>query len=399
MTHHTEGSVEGFDAARERLAGALTLGALVIAFAMANSPLYEAYWFIHHTPVSVQIGDFGINKPLIAWINEGLLVFFFLLVGLEIKREMLEGRLAGRRQFTLPALAALGGMVVPAAIYLLINGDDPVAVRGWAIPMATDIVLALAALSLLRGRVPESLFIFLAALAVFDDVGAILVIALFYPETIHIPALMAAVVGVAALVALNRYKVVATAPYVLAGVFLWAALLNSGLHATLAGVVVALVVPLHGKRKDISCSPLREMERGLRPWVVLGIVPVFAFFNAGIALPELSTDILLTPLTFGVVLGLFLGKQVGIFGMTWLAVRLGISRLPEGVSWMHVYGVALLAGIGFTMSLFITSLAFADADLLAAARFAIIIGSLISAAVWLLVLRSAATPVRKPGGA
>jgi len=359
---------------------------LVIAFALANSPLYEAYWFVHHAPVSVNVGDFGIDKPLIDWINKGLMVFFFLLIGLEIKREMLEGRLVDRRQLALPALAALGGMVVPVVIYLLVNGGDPLAARGWAIPIATDIVLALAALSLLRGRVPEGLFIFLTALAIFDDVGAILVIALFYPETLSALALMAAALGVAALVALNRFNVVATAPYVLAGFFLWVALLNSGVHATLAGVVVAFAIPLYGKKKNISYSPLREMERRLRPWVALGIVPLFAFFNAGIVLPGLSVDALLTPLTLGIVLGLFLGKQLGIFGMTWLAVRLGISHLPEGVIWKHVYGVALLAGIGFTMSLFITSLAFADADLLAAARFAIIVGSLISAAAGLFVL-------------
>lgn len=377
---------EGLDTTPNRLAGLLTLAALIIAFALANSPLYEVYWSVHHTQVSVHIGDFGIDKPLIAWINKGLMVFFFLLVGLEIKREMLEGRLADRRQLALPALAALGGMVVPATIFLLINDGDPVTARGWAIPVATDIVLALAALSLFRGRVPETLFIFLTALAIFDDVGAILVIAFFYPETLHALALMAAAMGGLALVGLNRFKVTATAPYVLVGLFLWIALLNSGVHATLAGVIVAFAVPLYGKRKGRPCSPLRDMEQGLRPWVALGIVPLFAFFNAGITLPELNVDALFTPLTLGIVLGLFLGKQLGIFGMTWLAVRLGIARLPEGVVWQHVYGVALLAGIGFTMSLFITSLAFVDADLLAVARFAIIIGSFISVVAGLFVL-------------
>jgi len=383
----TENLVEEFDTGRERLAGALTLGALLIAFIMANSPLYEAYWFVHHTPVSIQVGDFGLDKPLIAWINKGLMVFFFLLVSLEIKREMLEGRLASLHQLALPALAALGGMVVPAVIYLSINGGDPVAARGWAIPMATDIVLALAALSLFRRRVPDGLFVFLIALAIFDDVGAILVIALFYPETLSVSALMVAALGVALLFTLNRFKVVATTPYVLAGVFLWVALLNSGIHATLAGVVVALAIPLNGVTNGVAYSPLREMESRLRPWVALGIVPVFAFFNAGIALPPgLGADVLLTPLTLGIVLGLFLGKQLGIFGITWLAAKLGIGRLPEGVTWVHIYGVALLAGIGFTMSLFITSLAFVDAEQLAAARFAIIIGSLISAVVGLFVL-------------
>lgn len=397
MTHHTEVFVDEFVASRERLAGILTLVALIIAFAMANSSFYEAYWFVHHAPVSIHVGDFGIDKPLITWINKGLMVFFFLLVGLEIKREMLEGWLVGMRQISLPAFAALGGMVAPALIYLLFNGGDPATVRGWAIPMATDIVLALAALSLLRGHVPESLFIFLAALAVFDDVGAILVIALFYPETLSVPALMAAAVAVVILFVLNRYKVVATAPYVLAGTLLWVTLLNSGIHATLAGVVVALAIPLYGRRNSISHSPLRAMESRLRPWVVLGIVPVFAFFNAGIVLSGLSVDVLLMPLTLGIVLGLFLGKQLGIIGMTWLAVRLGGGQLPEGVDWKHVHGVALLAGIGFTMSLFVTSLAFADADQLAAARFAIITGSLISATSGLFVLYrvTAVPPVQR----
>lgn len=386
MDSHFAGTRVQLNTARERLAGVLTLAALGIALAIANSPLYEAYWYVHHTPVSIHIGEFGIDKPLIAWINKGLMVFFFLLVGLEIKREMIEGELAAPGQLALPGLAAMGGMMVPAAIYFLINSDDPVAVRGWAIPMATDIVLALAALSLLRGRIPESLFIFLTALAIFDDVGAILVIALFYPETLSISALIVAVVAAAMLFTLNRYKVVATAPYFWAGVFLWVALLNSGVHATLAGVVVALAIPLNVTRKGFSYSPVREMESRLRPWVMLGIVPVFAFFNAGIALPELSVGHLTTPLTLGIVLGLFLGKQIGIFGATWLAVRLGIGKLSESVRWKHVYGVSLLAGIGFTMSLFITSLAFVESEQLVSARFAIIIGSLISAIVGVMVL-------------
>lgn len=379
-------SVSEYTPAREKLAGVLTLFALIIAFVIANSPFYELYWFIHHTPVSVHIGELGIDKPLISWINKGLMVFFFLLIGLKIKREIFEGQLAGLRQLTLPAMAALGGMVMPAVIYLIINGGDPVIAHGWAIPIATDIVLALAALSLLRGRVPESLFIFLAALAVFDDVGAILVIALFYPETLSVPALIFATVGVAALIMLNRFKVTAIAPYVLVGTFLWVALLNSGLHATLAGIVVALAFPLDGNPKNISRSPMKDLERSLHPWVTLGIVPLFAFFNAGIVLPELNVDVFYTPLTLGIVLGLFLGKQIGIFGMSWLAVRLKISRLPDDVTWTHMYGIALLAGIGFTMSLFITTLAFTDTELLAIARFAIIIGSFLSVITGLVVL-------------
>tara|TARA_R110001606_G_C15404705_1_gene654297 strand:- start:30254 stop:31432 length:1179 start_codon:yes stop_codon:yes gene_type:complete len=379
-------TIKSYAVTRERLAGILTLAALIIAFIIANTPLYEVYGYVHHAPVSIQIGGVGIDKPLIAWINKGLMVFFFLLVGLQIKREVLDGRLVGLRQLALPAMAALGGMVLPAVIYLLINGEDPVMARGWAIPMATDIVLALAALSLLRGRVPESLFIFLAALAVFDDVGSIMVIALFYPETISMSALMAASVGVAGLVVLNRFKVVATAPYVLTGLYLWVALLNSGIHATLAGVVVALAIPMHGKQKNVSSSPVKEMEKHLYPWVMLGIVPLFAFFNAGITLPGLSINSLFSSLSLGIVLGLFLGKQIGVFMMVWLATQLGIARLAEDVTWGHIYGVSLLAGIGFTMSLFITSMAFVDENFLVTARFAIIIGSLISATSGLLVL-------------
>lgn len=364
----------------------MTIAALIAAFAMANSPLFELYWFVHHTPVSIHIGEFAIDKPLIVWINKGLMVFFFLLVGLEIKREVLEGELVGVKHFALPLLAAVGGMAAPAAIYITFNASDPVAMRGWAIPTATDIVLALAVLSLLRERVPEALMIFLAALAIFDDVGAILIIALFYSEGLTAASLLAAVGGIGALIVLNRYKVVYTAPYLLAGLFLWAAVLKSGVHATLVGVIVALALPLRGVRDGAGCSPLKEMESGLRPWVTLGIVPVFAFFNAGITLSGLAPGTLWTPAAMGIVLGLFLGKQLGVFGATWLAVRIGIGKLPAGMNWAQMYGVALLAGIGFTMSLFVTSLAFDDKALLASARFAILIGSILSAIVGLIVL-------------
>lgn len=375
----------------ERRAGILTITALIAAFAMANSPLFELYWFVHHAPVSIRVGEFAIDKPLIVWINKGLMVFFFLLVGLEIKREVLEGELADVKRFILPLLAALGGMVVPAAIYVVFNATDPVAMRGWAIPTATDIVLALAVLSLLRDRVPEALVIFLTALAIFDDVGAILIIALFYSEGLSTSSLLVAAAGIAILFVLNRYKVVYSAPYVLVGLFLWAAVVKSGVHATLVGVIVALAVPLRGARNGTVCSPLRDMESGLRPWVVLGIVPVFAFFNAGVTLSGLAPGALWTPAAAGIALGLFVGKQLGVFGATWLVVRAGIGRLPDGVCWAQVYGVSLLAGIGFTMSLFVTSLAFNDKALLTSSRFAILVGSVLSAVVGLLVLRHVAS--------
>lgn len=370
----------------ERRAGMLTIAALIAAFAMANSPLFELYWLVHHTPVSIRIGEFAIDRPLIVWINKGLMVFFFLLVGLEIKREVMEGELAGMKRFALPLLAALGGMAAPAAIYIALNATDSVAMRGWAIPTATDIVLALAVLSLLRNHIPEALVVFLVALAIFDDVGAILIIALFYSEGLSMSSLLVAAVGVAILFILNRYKIIYTVPYLLTGLLLWAAVVKSGVHATLVGILVAIAIPLRGVRNGGACSPLKEMESSLRPWVILGIVPVFAFFNAGVTLSGLAPGALWTPVASGIALGLFAGKQLGVFGATWLAVRAGIGRLPNGVNWAQMYGVALLAGIGFTMSLFVTSLAFDDKALLASARFAILIGSILSAIVGLIVL-------------
>lgn len=383
---HNGGADPSATPPRERLAGGLTLAALVIAFVMANSPLYETYWFVHHTPVSIRIGEYGIEKPLIIWINKGLMVFFFLLVGLEIKREVLQGQLAGVRRIALPLLAAAGGMAAPALVYLLFNGAVPETHHGWAIPTATDIVLAMAVLSLLGGRVPQGVAIFLATLAIFDDIGAMLVIALFYSEGLSMSALWLATLGIAALYALNRYQVSQTAPYALVGVFLWATVLQSGVHATLVGALVALAMPLRAHRHGEPCSPLCDLESRLRPWVILGVVPIFAFFNAGISLSGLESGTLWTPVAMGIALGLFVGKQFGVFGAIWLGVRAGIGELPSGVKWGHVYGIALLAGIGFTMSLFITSLAFDDRVLGATARYAILVGSILSAVFGLLIL-------------
>ncbi|MES1945176.1 pH-dependent sodium/proton antiporter [Salinisphaera sp. PC39] len=378
-------------ARRERLAGLLTVAAMLLAFALANSPLEDLYRLIHHTPVSIQVGQFRIDRPLIIWINKGLMVFFFLLIGFEVKREILEGRLSDRKRIALPALAAVGGMTAPAAVYLALNAGTATT-EGWAIPTATDIVLALAVLSLLRPRVPEMLIVFLTALAVFDDVGAILVIALFYSEGLSAPALALAGVGIAVLVALNRYKVIETIPYVLGGLFLWATVLKSGVHATLAGVVLAFAIPLRVPTAQGDVSPLRRMEDHLHPWVLLGVVPLFAFFNTGISVSGLTAEGLWTPVALGIILGLFLGKQLGIFGATWLAVRLGAGRLPPEVTWTQIYGVALLGGIGFTMSLFITSLAFEAPDALVSARSAILLGSALSAVTGLLVLHFGSFP-------
>ena len=370
----------------QHVAGVVTLAAMLLAVVLDNSPAREWYDAVHHLPVSVRVGELGIDKPLILWINEGLMVFFFLLIALELKREVLGGQLSSLKAIATPGFAALGGMVVPALIYVAFNAGDPVAMRGWAIPAATDTVLALTVLALLGGRAPASLKVFLTALAIFDDLGAILVIALFYTEQLAAPSLILAAIGVAALVGLNAGNVTRTAAYVVAGVFLWLAVLESGVHATLAGVVIGLAIPMQASRDGRRFSPLREIEHQLYPWVALGVVPAFTFFNSGIVLSLSTVNSLLAPASLGIMLGLFAGKQLGIFGATWLAVRLGLAERPRAASWGQLYGVALVAGIGFTMSLFIAGLAFADPAQFRGARLSVIVGSVLSALVGAAVL-------------
>jgi len=362
----------------EQTSGLLMIGALLLALAVANSPLAAFYAAVHHVPIYIGVGPFVIDEPLIGWINEGLMLFFFLSVGLEIKRELMEGHLSTPRRAALPAFAALGGMLVPAAIYAGLNWSDPVAIRGWAIPTATDIVLALGVLSLLGSRVPVGLKIFLTALAIFDDIGAVLIIGLFYGGDISLAPLFVAGLAIAALSLLNVFRITRSVPYVAVGLVLWVAMLEAGVEAALAGVLIALAVPLHIPGRPYS-SPLRATEQRLHPWIVLVIVPVFAFFNAGIAIDGDAFASLLGPISLGVAGGLFVGKQIGVFAATWLAVRFRLGQLPEAVGWAQVYGVASLAGIGFTMSLFVASLAFPEAGLVATAKLAILLGSLLSA--------------------
>lgn len=373
----------------QRVAGLTTLAAMLFAVILDNSPARAWYDLVHHLPVSVRVGEFAIDKPLILWINEGLMVFFFLLIALELKREIIEGQLSTPKAIATPGFAALGGMAVPALIYVAFNAGDPVAMRGWAIPAATDTVLALTVLTLLGARVPASLKVFLTALAIFDDLGAILVIALFYTEQLAMPSLVMAAFGIAALIGLNAFNVTRTAAYVVAGVFLWLAVLKSGVHATLAGAVIGLAIPMKATQDGRRFSPLRDIEHQLYPWVALGVVPAFAFFNSGIVLSLSSASALGSPSSLGIVLGLFVGKQLGIFGVTWLTVRLGVAKLPEGASWRQLYGVALVAGIGFTMSLFIAGLAFVDPAMFRNARLSVIVGSVLSAAAGAAVLMSA----------
>ena len=373
------------------MAGLLTLAAMLLALVLANSPLRDAYQLVHHLPVMVRVGTLAIDKPLILWINDGLMVFFFLLIALELKREITQGRLSSPRAIAAPAFAAMGGMAAPALVYAAFNAGDPAAMRGWAIPTATDTVLALTVLAFLGTRAPASLKVFLTALAIFDDLGAILIIALFYTERLATPSLVMAAFGIAALIGLNFFNVTRTAAYVVVGAFLWVAVLKSGIHATLAGVAIGLAIPLNSSQaqQGQSLSPSLEIEQHLRPWVEFGVVPVFAFFNSGIAFSASTLAALFSPTSLGIVLGLLVGKQLGILGAVWLAVRSGAAKLPEGANWRQMHGVALLAGIGFTMSLFIAGLAFSAPEAFRSARLSVVIGSLLSAVAGIAVFRNA----------
>jgi len=370
----------------------LFLGALA-AILCANSPLELMYAGFLDTPVEVRVGAFHIAKPLLLWINDGLMSVFFLLVGLELKREMLEGRLSRPSQVALPALAAAGGMLVPGLIYAALNWGDPVDLRGWAIPTATDIAFAVGVLALLGARVPPGIKIFVLTLAILDDLGAILVIAFFYTEHIALDALGVAAVAAAALALLNRRGVVAIQPYLFVGLVMWAAVLKSGVHATLAGVALALFIPL---RVPLEEPPLRQLERELHPVVAFGILPLFAFANSGVSLHGVTLATLVEKAPAGIALGLVVGKLVGVFGATWLAIRLGVGQLPEGANWHHLLGAALLCGIGFTMSLFIATLAFQGeaAQLAVASRLGILSGSVVAGLGAYLVLRFAPAAVK-----
>jgi NhaA family Na+:H+ antiporter len=365
----------------------LFLGALV-AMLCANSRLELLYAGFLDTPVEIRIGAFQIAKPLLLWINDGLMAVFFLLVGLELKREMLEGRLSRPSQVALPAFAAVGGMLMPGLIYAAFNWGDAVNMRGWAIPTATDIAFAVGVLALLGGRVPPALKLFVLTLAILDDLGAILVIAFFYTESIALDALGVAAAAAVLLALLNRRGVVAIQPYLFIGLVMWAAVLKSGVHATLAGVALAMFIPLRVPREE---PPLRQLERELHAVVAFGILPLFAFANSGVSLQGVTLATLAAKAPAGIAIGLVLGKLVGVFGATWLAIRLGMGHLPDGVSWLHLLGAALLCGIGFTMSLFIASLAFqGEAALLAvASRLGILSGSIVAGLGAYLVLRFA----------
>ena len=376
----------------ETASGILLVAAAFLAMLVATSPLAGVYDALIDLPVEIRVGDLGIAKPLLLWINDGLMAVFFLLVGLELKREFVAGHLADKRQIVLPGFGAAGGMLVPALIYFWLNRGDAVALQGWAIPAATDIAFALAVLALLGDRVPMSLRIFLVSIAIFDDVGAIVIIALFYTSELSLAALAILAACVPALWIMNRRGVWERTPYLLIGLIMWVAMLKSGIHATLTGVLLAWFIPIGDP--DDGRSPLHELEHDLHTAVAFGILPAFAFANAGIALGALSPDQLLHPVTLGIVGGLFLGKQIGVLGACGLAVLLGLARLPQGVNWTQLYGTALLCGVGFTMSLFIGSLAFETTGVnqLFDERLGIIIGSLLAGACGYAVLRLSLPP-------
>ena len=371
----------------EASGGILLMLAAVAALIIANTPLHTYYDLLLDTLVAVQIGDFKIAKPLLLWINDGLMAVFFFLIGLELKRELLEGELSEKANVILPGIAALGGMLVPALIYTYFNAGDPVAMKGWAIPAATDIAFALGILSLLGSRVPTSLKIFLTSLAIFDDIGAILIIALFYTEKISFVALGIVVISIAVLFLINKKKIEARSVYVFIGIVMWIAMLKSGVHATLAGVILAFFIPMKSAQNP-NFSPLRNMEHDLHTTVAYIILPIFAFANAGIRVVGMDAAQIFHSVPLGIALGLFLGKQIGIFGLIWAAVKLKWTKLPAGMSWQSLYGVAALAGVGFTMSLFIGSLAFEETsvNLLFDERLGIIIGSLLAGITGYFVL-------------
>jgi NhaA family Na+:H+ antiporter len=369
---------------REAAAGLVLLGAAVLALIVANSSFNDTYERALEFPFSVGVAPFVLSKSLLHWINDALMVIFFFVVGLEIKREILRGALSDRKAALLPVVAALGGMIAPALIYAAINWDNNIALKGWAIPAATDIAFVVGVLAVLGSRVPQSLKVFLLALAIIDDLGAILIIAFFYTGNLSLPALALAFAGIAGLILLNRLNVMRIWAYALVGAFVWLCVLKSGVHATLAGVVTALAVPLtDGKGNE---GPLENVEHRLSPWVSFLILPIFAFANAGVSFSAISVKDFTSPVSLGIALGLVIGKPLGIFSFAQAAIRSGLGARPDGATEMQLFGTAILGGIGFTMSLFIGMLAFPDAQTSGHVKLGVLTGSLVSAILGYIVL-------------
>ena len=380
----------------EPSAGLLLIAAALFAIVANNSVTSSGYMAFLDTPVILQIGALELNKPLLLWINDGLMAVFFFTIGLEIKREILQGQLSSPDKVSLPLFAAIGGMVGPALIFYFINQSAPENMSGWAIPAATDIAFALGILALMGSRIPTALKILLLAIAIIDDLGAIVIIALFYTDNLSLMALSGAGISLLGLLMLNMSGVKKIAPYVLVGLIMWVFVLKSGVHATLAGVITALFIPIEGRKSDHH-SPLLRLEHGLHPWVAFLIVPLFAFANAGVSLEGLALEDLMSPLTLGVAAGLFFGKQIGVFLISYVAVKLRIARMPDGITWPQIYGLSLLTGIGFTMSLFIGTLAFDSLAMMNDVRLGVLTGSTLSALTGVGILfLSTKSPQTKP---
>lgn len=376
---------------KESSPGILLIFVTIAALFLQNSFLSTFYTSFLHTPVEIRFGALHIAKPLLLWVNDGLMAIFFFLIGLEVKREVMEGHLSSLKQIILPGIAAIGGMVVPALVFIAFNKGESFAMNGWAIPTATDIAFALGILSLLGPRVPVSLKIFLMALAIIDDLGAIVIIALFYTTDLSTLSISVAAVSLAVLFIMNRMDVAIKSAYIIVGVILWVSVLKSGVHATLAGVALAFMIPLSStNKKGESFSMLKGMEHDLHYWVAFLILPLFAFVNAGVNLKGISPGEMAGPVPMGIMFGLFIGKQVGVFGFSWLAIKTGLASLPKESNWILLYGVSVLTGIGFTMSLFVDSLAYNDTQIYHYAdKLAILLGSFLSGITGYLILRYA----------
>ncbi|MEW5010022.1 MAG: Na+/H+ antiporter NhaA [Cycloclasticus sp.] len=379
---------------KESAGGILLVFSTILALLFSNTFISPVYEYFLHIPVEIKIGPLELNKSLYHWVNDGLMAIFFLLIGLEVKREILDGHLSSIRQVALPSFAAIGGMVVPAMIYHAFNGNNELAAGGWAIPTATDIAFALGILSLLGNRVPLPLKVFLMALAIIDDLGAIVIIAIFYTSDLSTLSITVAALSLTTLLALNIFNVSKKAAYFIVGWILWVSVLKSGVHATLAGVALAFTIPMKGKNeKGEPFSPLKEIEHGLHFWVAFFILPLFAFVNAGVNVTDISLEQMSGPVPVGIMLGLFFGKQLGVFGFSWLAIKLKLATLPDECSWTQLYGVSVLTGIGFTMSLFIVSLAFVDDSLFQYTdKLAILVASFTSGIVGYIILKFCRRP-------
>jgi NhaA family Na+:H+ antiporter len=376
----------------EAAGGILLIIAAVLAMILKNSSFGGVYEAFLDTPGEIRIGELYIAKPLFLWVNDGLMAIFFFMIGMEVKREIMVGALSELHQIVLPAIAGIGGIIIPAGLYYLITMDDPLAVQGWAIPTATDIAFALGILALVGPRVPTALKLFLMTLAIIDDLGAIIIIALFYTSELSTVSLSVAAGAIAGLFLLKFRKVTTIAPYLLVGIILWVAVLKSGVHATLAGVILGFFIPLKSVDKNGNeDSPLDRMIHELHPAVAFGILPLFAFVNAGVNLSGMSANDLLSGIPLAIAVGLFFGKQIGVFGFAWVAIMLGLCKKPEGANWGQIYGVSILCGVGFTMSLFVGSLAFEDTGLGYSRpdRLGIIVGSLAAGILGYIVLKLA----------